>query len=203
MKRHRQKKRTARKRVLILCEGETERNYFQAIKEDPDYKQALSAIQAQIVAAKNPTPEHVVSEALKRAKREASQGNPYDQVWVVFDHDHHAHRNVAYVKAERAKCGIGFSAIAFEMWYLLHFVKSARPFSNGDELIAVLKKHYPNYEKAQQNDFLNLKDKLTDAIENAEWLRKQVFQEHESIPNHNPWTDVDRLVLELTKNLSQ
>lgn len=197
MKRHKGRQRQIRRRILILCEGQTEKNYFQALKEDSEYKQQLLAVHPQIVAAKNPTPEQVVKEAVARTTSEAKQGNPYDKTWVVFDHDNHPHREKAYQRAIKASFGVAFSAIAFEIWYLLHFVKSARSFSKAEELLVELRKHYPPYEKAKQNDFANLKSSLQIAFANAKWLREQV-ESPESVTNCNPWTNVDLLVKELT-----
>lgn len=203
MKRHKGKKRKKRKRILILCEGVTEKNYFQAIKEDPSYKQALLAISPRVIKAKNPTPEQVVKEAKKLAKAAEKEANPYDRIWLVFDHDNHAHRETAFHDAIKAAFNVAFSAICFEMWYLLHFVKTKRAFPKGEALIKELKKHYPGYEKAKQNDFANLKENLPAALKNAKWLRNQAKKEEESIPHHNPWTDVDVLVLELIEKNNQ
>lgn len=183
--------------MLILCEGTTEKNYFQAIKEDPEYKQALSAIDPQVVAAKNPTPDQVVREAVQRAEQAEQENNPYEKVWVVFDHDHHAHRKSAYDEALQQNCEVAFSAIAFEIWYLLHFVKTARVFQNGNELIRELRNYYPGYKKARQNDFANLKDRLGSGIENANWLRCQNSEGGKHVAEQGAWTDVDLLVVAL------
>lgn len=196
MKRRKGRQREVRKRILILCEGETEKNYFQAIKEDSEYKQKLLAVHPKVVVAKNPTPEQVVKEALARATEQSKQGNPYDKIWVVFDHDNHPHRQKAYQSAIKTSFGVAFSAIAFETWYLLHFVKSTRAFSKADDLIDELRKHYASYEKAKQNDFAMLKSKLPAAFANARWLRMQ-GESSKDVTNCNPWTDVDVLVEEL------
>lgn len=197
MKRSRGKARRARRRILILCEGATEKNYFQAIKEHPECKQALSAIDPQVVAAKNTTLEQVVREAIQRALKARQENNAYDKVWVVFDHDNHAHRRAAYDKAIEHGYEVAFSAIAFEMWYLLHFIKTTRAFRNGDALIRELRKHYSGYEKARQNDFVKLKDKLEEGIQNAVWLRQQMQAEDRHTTDFAAWTDVDLLVMEL------
>lgn len=186
-----------RARILIMCEGETERNYFQAIKEDSDFKLALSAVNAQVITAKNRSPEQVVAEAVRRKEEEEREGDPYDQIWVVFDHDNHPKRKYAYDEADKLGFSIAFSAIAFETWFLLHFFRSARAFPTADQLIRELRKYYPDYEKAKQNDFFNLKENLDNALENAEWLRQLVLDEFQHPADHNPWTEVDKLVLEL------
>ena len=197
MRTNRRKKKKLRKRILILCEGETEKNYFQAIKEDPEFKNKLSAIHPQIIVAKNPTPKRVVDEAIQRIEKESQQDNPYDAVWVVFDHDNHENRKVAFQKAKKMKIKIGFSAICFEFWYLLHFSKNAQAFLQASQLIRALKKYYPNYAKAKRNDFLILKERLPNAIINAQWLRKEISKNQKFIYDQNPWTDIDILVNKL------
>ncbi|MBL7792782.1 MAG: RloB domain-containing protein, partial [Saprospiraceae bacterium] len=181
---------------LIMCEGQTEKNYFQAIKEDEDYKQFLTAIDPQIISAKHPAPEHVVKEAINRAQKANDDGNAYEQVWVVFDHDNHANRRKAYEMATSEGFNIAFSAIAFEIWFLLHFAKTAKAFQNDKQLLIELVKYYPNYHKAKQNDFANLKDKLDLAFENVNWLKKQ-FPGNNHLTDYNPWTDIDILIRQL------
>ncbi len=190
-------KRSPKPRILILCEGETERNYFQFMKEDKDYKQQLSAVNPQIVTAKNPAPELVVNEAIKKAKQAEKENNKYNAVWVVFDHDNVPDRKKAYDLALKQSFKVAFSAIAFEKWYLLHFVRSARAYADGESLCRELRKCYPNYEKAKQNDFAYLKDKLESARENAIWLRNHLQEEDKHVTDRDAWTDVDELVLEL------
>lgn len=198
MKRKKGKPRRFKDRILILCEGKTEKNYFQAIKEDPEFKQALSAVNPQVVVAGSPTQMEVVTEAIKRKKRAKSENNAYKTVWVVFDHDNHSKRRDAHELAVKKGFKIAFSSICFEQWYLLHFLKSGKAYTTPNELIRALKKHYPNYEKAKQNDFLNLKSHLQTAFKNIEWLTKQQDKE-KHITDLNPWTDVDKLVNELIK----
>jgi hypothetical protein len=187
--------RSVRQRLLILCEGETERNYFLAMRENANFKVKMAATSIDIAAAKNSTPEQVVKEALKREAEAKRENNAYEKVWIVFDHDNHTHRKQAYEDANKENFGVAFSSICFENWYLLHFVKTAKAFANGDKLVAELKKCYPNYEKAKQNDFENLKDNLENAMNNAAWQRTQMEDEGQHITENNPWTDVDKLMV--------
>lgn len=191
------RKRSVRPRLLILCEGETERNYFKAMREDEDYKSKMAATDITILTAKSPTPEQIVKEAIKKGKEAKQEKNPYQTIWVVFDHDNHPHRKNAYDNAIKDKIKVAFSAICFETWYLLHFEKSAKPYPNASKLIVTLKKYYPNYQKAKQNDFLNLKPNLSEAMENASWLRKRMEDDDTHITDYNPWTDVDLLMTDL------
>ena len=197
MRRRKNKERVVRTRILIMCEGETEKNYFQAIKQDKDYKARLSALSPEVIKSKHPTPEKVVKEAMDRFKEEETKGNSFDEVWVVFDHDNHQYREKAYLEALEVDFKVAFSSIAFEVWYLLHFSKKAKPFLNAKQLEKELKKYYPKYEKARQNDFELLKDKLDIAFLNAKWLRGLPFEEEMKHTDRNPYTDVDVLVEKL------
>lgn len=136
------------------------------MREDADFKEKMAATSIDIVTAKNSTPEQIVNEAIKREKNAKRENNSYKKVWLVFDHDFHAHRQTAYNDAIKAKFGVAFSSICFENWYLLHFKKSAKTFIEGSKLVAELKKYYPNYQKAKQNDFENLKGNLDKAMNN-------------------------------------
>lgn len=196
MARRKTKGKKVKKRVLILCEGQTERNYFQALKESPEYKKALSAVTTQVLTAKHSTPEQIVQEAEKIEKAEDRAGNPYDKIWLVFDHDNHPHRRTAYDQAIRGGFSVCFNAISFEMWLLLHFEHSARSFPDAGQLIGVLKPHYPDFDKAKSNDYANLKGRLPTAMERAPRLRTQI--QSQQLPRHqtdfNPWTEVDLLI---------
>jgi hypothetical protein len=66
--------------VLVLCEGQTEKNYFQAIKEDADYRQQLIALHPSVVVAKNPSPVQIVQEAIAWARKAREEGNAYDKI---------------------------------------------------------------------------------------------------------------------------
>lgn len=195
-RRTRKNKKGFKKRWLILCEGETERNYFLAMREDETYQSNMSSIEIKIVKAKHNTPEMLVKEAIQKRQAEKRKKNPYSTIWLVFDHDFHPHRKAAYLDAKAEKFEVAFTAICFELWYLLHFVKSAKAFTLGKHLETDLKKYYPNYTKAKQNDFENLKDKLPIALKNAAWLQKQIGEDNE-MTDRNPWTDVDILVRQL------
>ncbi len=71
------KVRAFKSKVLILCEGLTEKNYFNAIKEDLGLPKTISVnvFQSNKVDCKG-----VVEEAVKKAKREG-----FGEIFVVFD----------------------------------------------------------------------------------------------------------------------
>lgn len=196
----RKTKRTARRanpRILILCDGLTEKNYFTAIKQDPAYKRSLAALSVDIFEAKNRDPLQIVKEAISRKKKAKQEANDYDHIWVVFDHDNRPTRMEAHDLAGSNNVKVAFSSIAYEYWYLLHFRQTAKAFSDADALIKELLKFFPEYQKARQNDFILLKNKLPDAHTNTGWLKAQMqhlLDEGNHLTELNPFTDVDDLV---------
>ena len=93
------------------------------------------------------------------------------------------------------------STPCFEVWLLLHFQYSDQPFypsgkkSVGDQVVTVLKSMhgFSKYGKGQSGIYAQLKEKLTDALANAERLREQGM----ATGSINPATDVDRLVKDI------
>ncbi len=205
MKPQRRKKRKRLKpHILILCEGHTERNYFLGFKDE------FHLVATYIEKAKRATPIEVVKEAISKQKEKINAENPFDQVWVLFDHDlRHKEVIKACKLAKENKIKVCFSSIAFEYWYLLHFQKTCRAFQKNSELIKELKKHYPDYTKskgAEAKDFNRLYPYLKDAMANSAWLRKEVQRNHDSALIHkckqNPWVEADVLI-DTLKNLSK
>lgn len=198
-KKGKRSKRTLQKSKLIVCEGKTEQRYFQYMKEDKDMKQIMGAVNVKIVQANHPTPSLVVRYAEKLAREREANNIPYDTVWVVFDHDNYTDRTLAYEAAIKQKFKVAFSAMCFEEWYLLHFIKSTKAFKDCSSLIADLKKYYKDYQKTKQNDYAKLKDKLNIAKINAAWLRDKISetQSEKHITNRNPWTEIDILISDI------
>ena len=197
MRRHNRPKKYTHPRILILCEGETEEKYFKGIIQDETYKVNLSGVRVTIFTGKNAGPLKLVKEAITRRTEGKKEGNPYKEVWVIFDHDIHPNRKAAWDKAQKNGLKIGFSAIAFEQWFLLHFSKSSKAFETPKQLEKELVKFYSAYKKAQSNHFAFLKNRLSVAFTNAEWLRNIKTAENRSITDQNPWIDVDILVAKM------
>lgn len=113
--------RPLRKRFLIVCEGEaTEVAYFEAF---PVNREVQVVVEGE---GKNTT--SLVSAAIGHADRAST---PFDEVWVVYDHDdfsaHQFNRADADIRALDAsqkrpeRWVAAWSNQAFEVWYLLHF----------------------------------------------------------------------------------
>ena len=182
--------RELKAKVLILCEGLTEKNYFNAMKEDFRLPKTIGVdvFQSNKVDCKG-----VVEESIKKAKREG-----FEKIFVVFDHDNQPKRQEAFKLADDKKIKVIFSSICFESWYLFHFKNSTKAFTSEEVLEKELKKcaGMENYEKNDFKHYSILKEKLTIAKSNAKKIRLSVIKNNYSVEifNLNPYTNVDELV---------
>ena len=183
--------------VLIVCEGgKTEPNYFNELRDACK----LSTANISIVGEGCGTaPINVVDYALAEYRKEKK----YNRVFCVFDRDRHPTYNEALDKIKRARLGKGASIEAitsvpcFEVWLLLHFVYTTRPFGSTGRsgsicasVIKILKKHIAGYDKGAAGLFPSLKEKLPDAITHAIQLEKHVTDSG----SDNPSTKMHQLV---------
>ncbi len=175
--------REAYDRVLIVCEGKTEVNYFKKLIK---YLK-LNTINIEILDIKQTTPDSLFNRAKKLYSESKRQGNPFDRVYCVFDKDGHTKyqqtKNHIDQATPKGVYYYAFSEPCFEFWLLLHFIKTDRPFINFDELkkCREFKQYLPNYNKSEN---IFLEDKVSIACQNAK---------------DNPHTNVDELVEYLQK----
>lgn len=178
--------------TLIVCEGETERVYFDVVRIH------FGLTNAEVVIADNtagPAPISVVECAEKRGKERGG----YDKIFCVFDRNGHTSFDKARRKikslANRKRMPLPLEEIisvpCFEVWVLLHFEQTDAPFGNCDEVInRVRDRHMPGYEKADAKVARRLMQDLAVARTNAEWLAPRAAQN-----NCNPYTAVHRVIL--------
>lgn len=187
---------TFSKRGLILCEGETEENYFRGLVSQEQYRRKFSTISVEILKPKNHSPLGLVNEAKERVKQAKSNKNPYDFVWIIFDRDGHAKLGDAFEIAREfsPEINIAFTIPCFEFFVLLHFEKTAKPFTKCDDVISHLKKqnYISNYEKSG-NLFQLLSEKMDIGIANCEWLVNNCDKE-EKVYNLSAYTNIHDLV---------
>ena len=194
-----QGKRLPKPLVLIVCEGITEKLYFEGMRKDF----GSSTIEVRIHNAKGSAPINVVNYAEKIGQKSVE---PYDYIYCVFDRDSHetfqqaCEKIVSLSTRKRNPLKIkeAISIICFEIWILLHFKKIDKQFANSDEVIKFIEKNnYINkYDKSDLDLFNKVKNKVKDAVENAKWLEGCATDN-----NRNPYTNIHYLVLFL-QNLS-
>ena len=191
------KSRKLNLKILILCEGQTERNYLLEIKNQlPREKQR--GIRIDVEYFKRNDPLNLVNEAIRRKQKARYEGAPYDLVWVVFDNDNLPNRDRAFLKAESNSINIAYSSFNIEFWFLLHFQYSTRPFSNGDDVKDFLRQNFiNNYEPGKTRLLPLLGDRFLDAETNAERIKanKQIDID-QGIPiwELNPYVTIHELV---------
>lgn len=176
--------------TLIVCEGETEQEYFSAAR----IKYGLST--AEIILADNtvgPAPISVV----EFAESKYTERGGYDQIYCVFDRDGH---ESFYRARERIKALAGrkkkplpiheaISVPCFEYWVLLHHERTDAPFIRCDNVIERLRIHIPGYEKADSATSKQLMARVADALGNADWVEGRAANN-----DYNPYTSVHQVI---------
>lgn len=186
------------KRGLILCEGETEENYFTGLITKEEYRRKFASINVEIYKPKDHSPKGLITEAKQKLKSARKEGDSYDFAWVVFDRDGHENIADAFNEAITFKppIQIAFTVACFEYFVLLHFKKSTKAYANCDVVIAELKNYLPDYRKAT-NLFSILEEKMSDGLENSEWCHNHFAGEinaGQKVYNCDPYCNIHLLV---------
>lgn len=170
--------------TLIVCEGDSERIYFNTVR-----------IHLRLTAAEVVIPNDSSGTApinlVRYAERQAREQGGYDHIFLVFDRDGHesfqrARDEICRLAQQRKPFREAISVPCFELWLLMHHERTDRPFSGCDEIIHTLRRHIPGYVKADARIAEQLLPLLTTAIENGRWLKQQGLE--------NPYTSVHQLL---------
>jgi hypothetical protein len=165
--------------VLIVCEGsKTEPLYLGGLQR----LHRLSSANIEIVPSPGQDPLSIVDHAAKMARTE-----DFDRTFCVFDRDGHAGYDQALRRIAELNSGGGnMTAITswpcFEMWLLLHFEYTARPFervqntSACDRVIRSLRRHIPDYDKGRAGLYDELLHRRDTALSNALLLERDNAQ---------------------------
>lgn len=190
------------KTILIVCEGQTEKLYFDAFPVLGVRVDAVN-LQGQTKLKLVETTEMIQSEEKR------------DEVWCVFDMDvnrgekEFSDYDNAIVKAESLGFKVAYSNDAFELWFYLHFEYTDAEHLRTFYYEALGKKFGLNYvDEGKVYAFcrkiysiLNELDgsSQAEAIERA----KRLFENKKDVAYHkqNPVTKVFELVEELNRNL--
>ena len=161
------------KRILILCEGETERIYLDSLKNTLN-RDIQRHIEINIKKAKCSEPANIIKEAMTKRKTAKQELQPYDAIWLVFDDDNRSSIESLFAKAQKENFRIAYNSISIELWFILHFEKTAKAFNSAAEAEAHLKKYCKQYSKTNPAIFETLKPFYQNqALSNAAWLRSQ------------------------------
>ncbi|WP_218139444.1 RloB family protein [Thorsellia anophelis] len=195
------KRRTARreayKKILIVCEStKTEPNYFENAREY--YR--LNTVNVEVRGDCGSDPMSIVKFAQQRFREEKDAGDPFEEVYCVFDKDGHSSYLEALSTLAAATPKNVYFAICsvpcFEYWLLLHFKYTNKPYtalsgnSSGNQVITELKNYIPDYEKSSRTIFSDLINQLDSAKAYAE----TILQQNIKIQTDNPSTHVHKLI---------
>ena len=192
----RQRVRRRLKRFIILCEGQTERLYFQSFRN-----------QAVEVFPRDPSGDRkaLLKDALQLAKSEQ-----YDELWLVFDLDYVSAKGIEQFvefertirKAEKAGIQVAWSVDAFELWFCLHYAYTEQRLERSvyyqqlsDHWSVNYSRHGKNKRFASTIRQRLLDDPAASEAKAIEWAKKLMDRFGESpFRERNPVTTVYRLV---------
>lgn len=170
--------------TLIVCEGETEQEYFEAARIH------YGLTTAEIILADNtkgPAPISVV----EFAEEKCGERGGYDQIYCVFDRDGHESfdrarvqiRSLSGRKRKPLPIDEAISIPCFELWVLLHFERTDASFHRCTNVIDRVRHHRQGYVKANAAIVKQLMAKMETALGNAEWLEARAENN-----DYNPYT---------------
>lgn len=177
--------------TLIVCEGETEQEYFDVVRIH------YGLTNAEVVIADNTVGSAPISVVECAVRRSRDPGG-YDKICCVFDRDGHASFDQAREKirdlANRERNPLPIEEIisvpCFEVWVLLHFERSDAPFGSCEEVIRRIRdRHMAGYEKADAAVAKQLMVNVEAALTNADWLEPRAANN-----DYNPYTSVHRVL---------
>ena len=161
----------------IVGDGYSEKIYFEQLKESEQFKNIQIKPDLPNRSGKGAGFMRVM------AKAEEMLELGYAKIYCLIDFDTVISEDkLGYFLKEKArleKKGIIVLICnpCFEIWYLLHFKKTGKPFSNCDSVADVLKKEtdLTDYSKEQgyyhkKNLYVYLRSKLDTAVKNARFL---------------------------------
>ena len=191
------KKRSLKQRILILCEGKTERLYLQGIKNTLS-RAVQRDVEINISQAKSSEPVTFINEILQKRNIAKQEKQPYKEIWMVFDDDNRNLKNI-FQKLEKERIMTAYSSISIEFWFILHFEKTKKQFAKHEDAhkyLLCLKRDYEKTNSDLWKEFETLY--LQNAKNNALWLRQQQGNpDMYNVFDCKPYTNIDLLVEKL------
>lgn len=171
--RRRRNPRPQKECLLIVCEGTTEWNYFEAVRRSERVRFRFAVT---LVEAGGGSREKIADQAIK-----ANENSPgrFDRACVVMDVEESSHRNrlkVACDKLASAGIEVYLSHLSFEVWFLSHLEPCSKPFVDVNSVAKHLDKRWKKrfeeaYDHTAMNHFDRLQTDLGEAMKNARTAR--------------------------------
>jgi len=128
----------------------TEKYYATSLRSELS-RSLQRSIAVEIAVGDVQDPLHLVKEAIMKSKKANKEKNPYEAIWLFFDHDNWPQLQEALLLSEKEGFKLAYSALCLEHWFILHFQDCGRAFQKGEEVVNYLKKHWAIYHKTKMN----------------------------------------------------
>ena len=141
--------------------------------------------------------DSLVQYAIDRKEEAVRLGEPFNEIWCVFDRDSFPAQNFnrAFQIAQSHGISMAWANEAFEIWYLLHFNYHDTGLSRtvyGERLCALLG---CKYDKADEQIYAKLESHQPMAMKHAQRLEKHWGEMGGCNPESaNPSTSIHKLV---------
>jgi RloB-like protein len=190
--------RNAKKRILVVCEGSTEKEYVDG------YVMSLrNSLVVSVEAVGNAGVPMTVVEMAKELKSsnaeqalvEKDSNVSFDSVWVMFDVDEHPRVDDAKIMARDNGIGVAVSNPCIELWLYLHFADSPG-MQDRHRMLRLLRDKIPGYTKHVQ--FTEFVAQVDIAKQRAHRLDEQADLDKES--GRNPTTSIWKLLEDILRS---
>jgi len=180
------------RRILILCEGETEYFYSKALQQKLP-RNIQRSVSIEINYGSQNDPKSLAQEAKRKKEKARKDRNPYELIWIFFDNDNWPQLSDAFNIIQKEGFKMAYSSMCIEHWFILHFENCGKAFLNGEEALRYLKTLWPEYHKTKINHYQVIEERLNEAINRAKILKKNLPKEIENY-RKNPFFTIDELI---------
>lgn len=168
---------------LVVCEGETEVDYFCELARS-------LRVHVHICKGDGTDPKSIVNTAKRKAKED---GVKYDQIFCVFDRDNNLSVFLEAIHLCKARRFVPIvSNPCFELWPYLHFKMRESGFGGPQQILKVLKK-LPEFEKYDK-DGVQIFNTTFSLIETACKRASELVSKQYEDPKEDPFTNIHLLV---------
>lgn len=158
--------------ILLATEGKnkTEEQYFRDFARQFDRT-------VRFVSGDYTDPVNMVRVLIQKYHEDEMSPDYGDKGYCLVDSDFVQSKNEQIACADKMaaqnNCEVLVSSPCFEIWFLCHYGATTKHFRTNREVLDEVRKKYTGYEKNMPGMFEATKDKLQDAIRNAEILRNR------------------------------
>ncbi|MGL5575882.1 MAG: RloB family protein [Sarcina sp.] len=188
MARRKRKEQVIKNKVLIICQGKTEYNYFNQFRISIGKKDIrnLPTIKSKI---NDESPKRVVEYAIKERTDDCLS------VWCVFDKDEFKDFEEAIRLAQKNGIKCAYSNKDFELWFLYHIKNQRTPIKDKACKEIIAKFTGKKYSKVDEKLYDYFEKNMSQAINNAKIRHQESIVENPNkVYGNEPCTTVYELV---------